>query len=246
MNKIIDINNKFRTLFNNKSQIENIELKSFFPDLNEKTLELLEQDSKAKKEIVQWLDNEILGVQFNAIRCCSVPEDPNLTRNEVEYSNVFCESFKMCPLYRNGAAPIGNPCPLEKIEALKITEELIEELEIDIHGDYTDKYLIGELIMCTIIENRAFRGLSCSNLGFTNISNGKMGKEYKRQKSFYLDIVSEMQRTKSLIRKSLIATREEKIKLKQTKTVNIETEKYQSIVSKMNEAEKALPLLEID
>lgn len=244
--KIIDINDKFKTLFKNKEAINEIELKSFFPDLNEKTLELLERDDSAKKEIIKWLENEILGVQFNAIRCCDVPEDPNLTRNEVEYSNSFCESFKMCPLYNNGAAPVGKPCPLEKIETLKLTEELIKELEIDINEDYTDKYLIGELIMCSLVEKRAFRGLASTNLGFTNISNGKMGKEFKRQKSYYLDIISDMQRMKTVIRKSLIATREEKIKLKQVKAVNIETEKYQSIVSKINQAEETLTLMDID
>lgn len=244
--KIIDINSKFKNLFNNRESINNIELKSFFPDLNDKTLDLLEQDSKAKKEIISWLENEILGSQFNAIRCCEVPEDPNLTRNEVEYSNTFCESFRMCPLYNNAAAPVGKPCPLEKIETLKLSEELIKELEIDINEDYTDKYLIGELIMCSLVEKRAFRGLASTNLGFTNISNGKMGKEYKRQKSYYLDIISDMQRMKTVIRKSLIATREEKIKLKQTKTINVETEKYQNIVSKINQAETALPLLDIE
>lgn len=236
------LNEHFKLFMNKGKTLENINLNNFFPDLDEKTLELIENDKYAKNNIAKWLENEILGSQFNAIRVCCVPKDVNETKNNISFSNEYCESFKMCPFYRNGNAPEGSSCPLEKLQCLKITEELIKELEIDIYEDYTDKYLIAELIMCTLLENRAFRGLSCTNLGFTNIKMTKGGKEYSRQSSYYLEIISTMQRLKKEIRKSLIATREEKIKLKQTKTINVQEQKMQEVVEKIKIAE--IPLIE--
>lgn len=237
MNKNVNAEH-FKLFHSAGKELQEINLKNYFPDINDEMITLLEQDDKAKNEITKWLENEIMGSHFNGIRICCVPENLETeTKMNISFSNEYCESFKACPFFKNGKAPINQPCPLEKLQCLNLTTELINELEIDIHEDYTDKYLISELIMCTLIENRAFRGLSCSNLGFTNVKNGKGGKEYTRQSSYYLEIINSMQRLKKEIRRSLIATREEKIKLKQSKAINIQEEQMNEVVSKIQTAE---------
>lgn len=66
--------------------------------------------------------------------------------NQINLTMIYCESYKICPLFMNKAAPVGKLCPLEKFKVNRITQELINELDIDIFEDYTDKYIIGELV----------------------------------------------------------------------------------------------------
>ena len=148
-----------------------------------------------------------------------------------KFNDDLCESYKICPLFMNKAAPVGKLCPLEKFKVNRITQELINELDIDIFEDYTDKYIIGELVTYSLIEDRAARALASSSLGLTTITLGKNGKEYKKTKSFFLDVISEMGKRKADSRKSLIATRDEKQRIKNEKGVGQNKDKFDELVS---------------
>lgn len=216
-------------LFTAENDVETKEynFEELFPDLSEEVLALIENNESKKLEITKWIDAEIKGAQFNAVRLCCIP-DENDNRPD-RFNDDLCESYKICPLYKEGIAPVGKLCSLEKLKVTKITKELVDELQINIFNDYTDKYIIGELVTYSLIEDRATRALAASSLGMTSVTLGKNGKEYKKLKSFYLDIIKEMRSAKDGARKALLATREEK--LKASKEYNVpEKEAYNEIV----------------
>ena len=211
------------------SEGKEIGVEEYFPDLPDSIIELIEADHNKKEELVRWVNSEIMGTQFNAIRLCCIP-DVNDGKPD-KFNDDLCESYKICPLFMNKAAPVGKLCPLEKFKVNRITQELINELDIDIFEDYTDKYIIGELVTYSLIEDRAARALASSSLGLTTITLGKNGKEYKKTKSFFLDVISEMGKRKADSRKSLIATRDEKQRIKNEKGVGQNKDKFDELVS---------------
>ena len=212
-----------------QSEGNEISIEEYFPDLPDSIVALVESDHQKKDELVRWVNSEIMGTQFNAIRLCCIP-DVNDGKPD-KFNDDLCESYKICPLYMNNAAPAGKLCPLEKFKVNRITQELINELDIDIFEDYTDKYIIGELVTYSLIEDRAARALASSSLGLTTITLGKNGKEYKKAKSFYLEVISEMGKRKADSRKSLIATRDEKQRLKNEKGVGQNKDKFDELVN---------------
>lgn len=207
---------------------KDVGIEDYFPDLPDKIVKLIENDFSKKEELMKWVNSEIMGTQFNAIRICCIP-DPNDGKPD-KFNDDLCESYKICPLYMNGAAPAGKLCPLEKFKVNRITQELVNELKINIFEDYTDKYIIGELVTYSLIEDRAARALASSSLGLTTVTLGKSGKEFKKAKSFYLDIITEMGKRKYEARKALIATRDEKLKAQSDKNVNTNKDKFNELV----------------
>lgn len=207
---------------------KDVGIEDYFPDLPDKIVKLIENDFSKKEELMKWVNSEIMGTQFNAIRICCIP-DPNDGKPD-KFNDDLCESYKICPLYMNGAAPAGKLCPLEKFKVNRITQELVNELKINIFEDYTDKYIIGELVTYSLIEDRAARALASTSLGLTTVTLGKTGKEFKKAKSFYLDIITEMGKRKYEARKALIATRDEKLKAQSDKNVNTNKDKFNELV----------------
>ena len=224
-----------------------IKIEDLFPDLPHAITEIIENDILKKEEIKAWVDSEVKGAQFNAIRLCCIPSEDDLQPNK--YNDDLCESYKICPLYNQGHAPVGKLCALEKFKVSRITHELVEELKIDIFSDYTDKYIIGELVTYSLIEDRAARALAATSLGFTSITLGRNGKEYKKAKSFYIDIINEMRRAKADARKALIATRDEKLKSQKNIEGDDKKEAYDELVkmieNRNNKPNKGL-LIDID
>lgn len=207
---------------------KDVGIEDYFPDLPDKIVKLIENDFSKKEELMKWVNSEIMGTQFNAIRICCIP-DPNDGKPD-KFNDDLCESYKICPLYTNGAAPAGKLCPLEKFKVNRITQELVNELKINIFEDYTDKYIIGELVTYSLIEDRAARALASTSLGLTTVTLGKAGKEFKKAKSFYLEIITEMGKRKYEARKALIATRDEKLKAQGDKNVNTNKDKFNELV----------------
>ena len=119
---------------------KDVGIEDYFPDLPDKIVKLIENDFSKKEELMKWVNSEIMGTQFNAIRLCCIP-DVNDGKPD-KFNDDLCESYKICPLFMNKAAPVGKLCPLEKFKVNRITQELINELDIDIFEDYTDKYII--------------------------------------------------------------------------------------------------------
>lgn len=189
--------------------IDDLDLNEIFPDLNETLKYAIETKEELKKDIVNWVENELNGPQFNAIRICTLPKDINDPSREVG----FCEYYKLCPMFKHGSAPVGEKCPIEKFQVSQLTKELIDELEIDLKKEATDKQLVGELIVFTLLEQRAIRALAATSLDRLIVTVGKMGKTYEKQENYYLSTITQLQNFKKNLRKSLIATREEKIKM---------------------------------
>lgn len=193
----------------NLKKIDNFDIDALFPDLNETIKYNIDTKEEFKKDITNWIENELNGPQFNAIRMCSLPKNLNDTTTEVG----FCEYYKLCPLFKHGNAPVGELCPVEKFQVNQLTQELIDELKIDLRKEATDKQLIGELIVFSLLEQRAIRALAATSLDRLVVTIGKFGKTYEKQENYYLNTIKTLQEFKRSLRKSLIATREEKIKM---------------------------------
>jgi nucleoside diphosphate kinase len=231
--EVIPINKKFEKFLKKEGDLlEGNTLDDLFPTIKDDVKDMIKKDKDIKKEMETWLKNEMSGMQFNAVRYCKIPEEES-GEFYSQHDNGICESYRVCPFYRQGIAPVGDFCPLEMLVVKRTTEDLIKELEINIYEDVTDAILVGEIVTFTLLEQRAVRGLACTSLGFSTYCDTKFGRDYMREKSYYLDVIKEMQLTKDRLRKSLVATREEKLKLKKNKSLVESEDKYKELLSKI-------------
>ena len=213
-----------------------ISIKEYFPDLPNQISELIQTDAVAKQEVTKWLHDEVMGAQFNSVRLCCIPKEED--KFPGSFNDELCESYKICPLFRNNLAPNGNLCPIEKFKVTKLTNELVSELEVDIFSDYTDKYIIGELVTYSMIEDRAVRALGALSLGLTSITMGRSSKTYTKAKSYLIDVINDMKKAKADSRKTLLATREEKLKVKMAKSVTNNKSKVSKVIDIIQNKEK--------
>lgn len=61
-----------------------IDLKELFPDITEEIENKINFDLLLKKDIIDYVNKDRAGTQFNAVRICFIPEDPEPLEREVE------------------------------------------------------------------------------------------------------------------------------------------------------------------
>ena len=135
---------------------------------------------------------------------------------------------------------VGQRCPFEVHKVEVLTKELIEDLEIDTSTDHNDRRMLGELIVCTLIEERAIRGLTSKSLIDVKTTFSKAGKTYEKVNNTYLDILKNQGIQKNKLREKLVATKADRVKLNLKKAKFLRNVKTEKTLELMKEAEAIL------
>ena len=123
-----------------------------------------------------------------------------------------CPQAAVCPLSEL-AAPIGRPCPIERIILRKDMEDYKDALDID-ELNRIEMDRIRELSEADVIDRRASADIATNGYAQLNIvgvtEDGK--PVYKREKSVAIDIKGFYKKKKDTIIREFLATRESKAK----------------------------------
>lgn len=131
-----------------------------------------------------------------------------------KFLDTVCESYKCCPLYRNGTAPEGCSCPFEYKLVCDWTEGYLSEFEIDITKQGADKSLISQLVVSDLIIYRCMKAIASTSLIDVGEKMSQFGLVYEKQVNAYLDIKEKEAKNKLKILNNMIGTRADKKRFK--------------------------------
>lgn len=176
--------------------------------------------------------------------------DKELDENTITYP--YCRYADSCVAKMNDAAPVGQQCPYELNFVWSITQELYEQLVIDIDANTIEKMMIGDYISYALMKYRANRTLAHEDLRTTSMEVVKDGINYKTVENPLIATIQKADSMMSNIRKQLVADRESRIKFKLIKEkVEVDASRVE-LLKRMNEKSakvtkaNKLPLLDID
>lgn len=135
-------------------------------------------------------------------------------KNPHKFFDDLCEGYKICPLYEKGIAPVGEKCPFELHYISHITEGYMNDLDVDLVAQNVDKGQIVQLVISDLIIYRATRALASYSLTAINEKMTATGKEYVRNKNYYIDIRNDELKNKQKLLESMVGTREFKKRYK--------------------------------
>lgn len=235
--------------------VKDFNLKDLFPDITKEMNIKLNQKLLLKKEIIDFIGKDKVGVQFSAIRICKIPEDPAPIEKEVEdlefeiielenddpdskklknlkkklysknklleklkhpykYFDDICECYTACPFYREGMAPVGEPCYIESHKVSQATASYLSEFQTDLMTQTVAKEQISQIVLCDLIIYRASRALAVSNLSSISEKVGEMGVEYTKQRNHLINLINEENKTRNKLLETMLGTPEIKKKYK--------------------------------
>ena len=152
-----------------------------------------------------------IGNHIGLIKICKLPaggeEIPEYTIME-----SYCEYFKSCNLYKEGDAPVGCTCPYELHYVYRITQELFEELSIEVENQTVERMMMEDFITYNLLKYRAEKILSVTNMLVNSIEITKIGSNYRKEVNPIIATISQFDKLIDSIRKRLIADRESKLK----------------------------------
>lgn len=262
---------------------ENYSIENIFPDISDMLKKNIESSVLIKKEIIDYIKKDKAGIQFNCVRLCNVPNQPDELQQKVDelefqlseleedndnnskykmlkkelyiankeltklknphkFFDDLCEGYKICPLYEKGIAPVGEKCPFELHYISHVTEGYMNDLDVDLVAQNVDKGQIVQLVISDLIIYRATRALASYSLTAINEKMTATGKEYIRNKNYYIDIRNDELKNKQKLLESMIGTRELKKRYKigdNKSTIQKEAEKDTIEIIKNKESIKS-------
>lgn len=242
-----------------KIRIQGKDLSDLFPELPEVIKDAVKSKTELEEDIKRIVYNDIKGPQFNAVRLCMFPlkiqknekviiKGKEVGFKEVEVyhekvnkdSSTWCENHALCPVCMNGISDmLGKRCMFEVREVEQLTMELIQDLSIDIEADHTDRRLLGELVVYSVLEKRAISKLASTSLESTKVTIGKNTKTYEKIQNINLSTIEQMAKLKEKARTKLVATKADRIKLNKEKK-RIAGDGTAKVVEKIREAESRI------
>ena len=216
-----------------------LNLDDIFPNLPELLQKAIEEKEDIKKDIFEEVFKTVTGPQYNAVRICNFPVEK--TKKWDENNDEFCEHYKICPMYNNQIREsVGNQCLFEVQKVEQLTNELIEDLGVNVLTDHNDRRMIGELVMYCLIEDRAIASLACNSIEMTKITKGKNGTTYEKTQNIHLTTISTMNALKTKVREKLVATKSDRLKMNIEKQKVVNADATAKIKSKLREVERKL------
>lgn len=216
-----------------------LSFEDIFPDMPELIKKAITSNEELKAQIYEEVFKTVTGPQFNAVRVCNFPLEA--TSKFSENSDCYCEHYKMCPIFLNGIREsIGSKCLFEVQKVEQFTNELIEDLGVNVLTDHNDRRMIGELVMYCLIEDRAVASLACNSIEMTKITVGKGVKTYEKIQNIHLNTISTMNNLKTKVREKLIATKSDRMKMHLEKQKVTNVDGAAKLKSKLKEIEKKL------
>lgn len=216
--------------------IKDIELLDIMPELPNVLMTVIETKENLKEEIKKQIMQDMKGPQYSAVRVCKFPID-----KDKESEDMHCEHYQICSMYTNNITEvIGMKCPFEVQKVEQLTNELIQDLEIDIMNDHNDRRMLGELVTYSLIEDRAIASLATSSLQMTNVTYGKGTVSYERVQNIHLATITQMNKLKITVREKLIATKSDRVKMNMEKAKVINSGATQKLREKIKNVEQKL------
>lgn len=216
-----------------------LKLEDIFPNLPDLLQKAIETNEEIKKEVFDEVFKTVTGPQFNAVRLCNFPLEE--VKKKSDESDVFCEHYKICPIFLNGIREsIGTKCLFEIQKVEQLTNELIEDLGVNVLTDHNDRRMIGELVMYCLIEDRAVASLACNSIEMTNITYGKNGTTYEKIQNVHLNTITIMNNLKTKVREKLVATKSDRLKMNLEKQKVVNADGAAKLKSKFKEIDKKL------
>ena len=216
-----------------------LKLEDIFPNLPDLLQKAIETNEEIKKEVFDEVFKTVTGPQFNAVRLCNFPLEE--VKKKSDESDVFCEHYKICPIFLNGIREsIGTKCLFEVQKVEQLTNELIDDLGVNVLTDHNDRRMIGELVMYCLIEDRAVASLACNSIEMTNITYGKNGITYEKIQNIHLNTITVMNNLKTKVREKLVATKSDRLKMNLEKQKVVNADGAAKLKNKFREIDKKL------
>src|SRR5574343_181724 len=216
-----------------------LKLEDIFPNLPELLQKAIETNEEIKKEVFDEVFKTVTGPQFNAVRLCNFPLEE--IKKKSDESDVFFEHYKICPIFLNGIREsIGTKCLFEIQKVEQLTNELIDDLGVNVITDHNARRMIGELVMYCLIEDRAVASLACNSIEMTNITYGKNGTTYEKIQNVHLNTITIMKNLKTKVREKLVATKSDRLKMNLEKQKVVNADGAAKLKSKFREIDKKL------
>ena len=216
-----------------------LKLEDIFPNLPDLLQKAIETNEEIKKEVFDEVFKTVTGPQFNAVRLCNFPLEE--VKKKSDESDVFCEHYKICPIFLNGIREsIGTKCLFEIQKVEQLTNELIDDLGVNVLTDHNDRRMIGELVMYCLIEDRAVASLACNSIEMTNITYGKNGVTYEKIQNIHLNTITVMNNLKTKVREKLVATKYDRLKMNLEKQKVVNADGATKLKNKFKEIDKKL------
>src|SRR5574343_858042 len=216
-----------------------LKLEDIFPNLPELLQKAIETNEEIKKEVFDEVFKTVTGPQFNAVRLCNFPLEE--VKKKSDESDVFCEHYKICPIFLNGIREsIGTKCLFEIQKVEQLTNELIDDLGVNVLTDHNDRRMIGELVMYCLIEDRAVASLACNSIEMTNITYGKNETTYEKIQNIHLNTITIMNNLKTKVREKLVATKSDRLKMNLEKQKVVNADGAAKLKNKFREIDKKL------
>lgn len=216
-----------------------LKLEDIFPNLPDLLQKAIETNEEIKKEVFDEVFKTVTGPQFNAVRLCNFPLEE--VKKKSDESDVFCEHYKICPIFLNGIREsIGTKCLFEVQKVEQLTNELIDDLGVNVLTDHNDRRMIGELVMYCLIEDRAVASLACNSIEMTNITYGKNGVTYEKIQNIHLNTITVMNNLKTKVREKLVATKSDRLKMNLEKQKVVNADGAVKLKNKFREIDKKL------
>lgn len=173
-------------------EIENL-LQVYPPEM----ASLLINNKEKIKNIVKVLEN------FNKNTC---------TNTMVMQCSDKCVYKEVCVLFKNGLAPVGYPCPIEKKLIMELEFDITKSLDID-RNDPIEMEMLWDLIDAKILDMRSSGALKNGTL--VQIVEQKVGPSStvtREEISPNIEVKLELKKLKHSIIDSFVATRRAKKK----------------------------------
>ena len=216
-----------------------LKLEDIFPNLPDLLQKAIETNEEIKKEVFDEVFKTVTGPQFNAVRLCNFPLEE--VKKKSDESDVFCEHYKICPIFLNGIREsIGTKCLFEIQKVEQLTNELIDDLGVNVLTDHNDRRMIGELVMYCLIEDRAVASLACNSIEMTNITYGKNGVTYEKIQNIHLNTITVMNSLKTKVGEKLVATKSDRLKMNLEKQKVVNADGAAKLKNKFREIDKKL------
>ena len=220
-------------------RLKELKLEDIFPNLPDLLQKAIETNEEIKKEVFDEVFKTVTGPQFNAVRLCNFPLEE--VKKKSDESDAFCEHYKICPIFLNGIREsIGTKCLFEIQKVEQLTNELIDDLGVNVLTDHNDRRMIGELVMYCLIEDRAVASLACNSIEMTNITYGKNGVTYEKIQNIHLNTITVMNNLKTKVREKLVATKYDRLKMNLEKQKVVNADGATKLKNKFKEIDKKL------
>ena len=221
---------------NNLVSVLDTDTKQFFKIMDYALEELFNRNKDALVDFIEEIKiTNKIGHHLEYVKICSLIKEEDKQFDTKTLTYHFCKYAESCSAYLNDAAPVGKQCPYELNFVWGITEELFEQLAIDVEQNTIEKMMVGDYIAYALMKYRAMKTMSHEGIEVTTQEYAKDGVNFKTTEHPAMATVQRSENMMSNIRKQLVADRESRIKFNLVKQKVEADQNKVKLLKEMNE-----------